>query len=729
MRLKFYSSISYFVVFLLMGITPGIFFPRVIDPFELPKFLFIRLVLCLFLISLLFYRWESSINYSRVFKYIWLFGLFTAVSTLLSEYRDVSFYGEWERYLGLSSMLPIILSTIALLFTDRKKLPVIKYVFVLGLVLVIIKGFKQILGYDMFSLENLGGRIISSLGNADFLGEYIVMVIPIIILESIYSKNKIERVLLFILFGFTFYILLASGTRSSWLTFLLLLVLMPVVFLKPKSPYFIYKKVVLYLVFTGVLILMLLYLPATTIIKLFISLLLFLWLYLYLKYLFPHIKDNIALYKRRIIALVLIMIIVYLAFPYVERLAPRRGVILTDAFKSRLRAMTEPEMGRLYILKTSFKFIKNEMIKNPIRFLFGCGLDTTGKYLSRYKVLESAKIDPIDNVIYADRAHNEYIDIFLQTGLTGFLTFIIFLFYTIKTGIDIHRSKHPFRIFSTAVTLGIISFAINGLFIFGISVTYLYLFLMCGIIGAINSKKRKIPKIGKKKAYNLLVILVLAFCLYSTYSGTKQVIAHKFLLDGINAMNNKDLVSAERLLDASIKNYPVGYAFQRKLELYSIRLKTEKNKEIFNTGKSLFPAIIRYVKYPTSAYYSISRFYMDRYELEPDQSILNEIIKNLKICLEYDRYYKPSLRALSKIYLDYLKDPNLAYLYAKRYIEVEQRDIEMWKILMRTAKIVKDWDTVWFSAKAIHLATEGKDKEAERYLKEAERYINPSKSP
>jgi len=729
MKSKFYSRLSYAVVFLLMGITPGIFFPRVIDPFELPKFLFVRLVLCVFLIPLLFYKWKFNINYSKLFKYIWLFGLLTAVSTLFSEYKDISFYGEWERYLGLSSMLPILLSSIALLFIDRKRLPVIRYAFVLGLVLVIIKGFKQILGYDIFSLESLGGRIISSLGNADFLGEYIVMVIPIVMLEAIYSGNRVERVIFFILFGFTFYILLASGTRSSWLTFLLLLVLIPVVFLKPKSPYFIYKKVIFYLIFTGVLILMLLYLPATIIVKLLITVLLLLWLYLYLKYLFPHIKENITLYKKRIIALVLIMIVVYMAFPYVERLVPRRGVVLTDAFKSRLRAMTEPEMGRLYILKTSFKFIKNEMIKNPIRFLFGCGLDTTGKYLSRYKVIESAKIDPIDNVIYADRAHNEYADIFLQTGLIGFLLFIILLFYTIKTGIDIHRSKHPFRIFATAITLGIISFAINGLFIFGISVTYLYLFLMCGIIGAINSKKTKVLRTDKKRIYTLIIILAFVFCLYSSYSGTKQMIAHKFIFDGINAMNNKDLVSAERLLDTSIRNYPVGYALQRKLEIYSIRLKTEKKKEIFEVGKSLFPDILKYVKYPTSAYYSISRFYMDRYELEPDQAILNEVIRNLKICLEYDRYYKPSLRALSKIYLDYLKDPNLAYLYAKRYIEVEQRDMEMWKILMKTAKIVKDWDTVWFSAKAIHLATEGKDKEAEKYLKEAEKYINPSKSP
>ncbi|MGC8972173.1 MAG: O-antigen ligase family protein [bacterium] len=669
-------------------------------------------------------------NFSKLFKYIWLFGIFIVVSTVFSEYKDISYYGEWERYLGLSSMLPIVLSTTTLLFIDRKKLPVIKYAFVLGLVLVTVRGFRQILGFDMFSLENLGGRIISSLGNADFLGEYIVMVIPLVMLEVIYNKNRIERIVFSTLLSFTFYILLASGTRSSWLTFLLLLVLMPVVFLKPKSPYFIYKKVIFYLVFTGVLILMLLYLPVTIVIKLVISTLLLLWLYLYLKYLSPYIKDNVTSYKKRIITLILIMIVVYVAFPYTEKLASHKGTGLTDAFKARLRAMTEPEMGRLYILKTSFKFLKNEMIKDPIRLFFGCGLDTTGKYLSRYKVIESAaKIDPIDNVIYADRAHNEYVDIFLQTGLIGFLVFFVLLFHTIKTGIDIHRSKHPFRIFSTAITLGIIDFAINGLFIFGISVTYLYLLLMCGMIGVINSKKIKVLKAGKKRIYHFLVVLAFIFCLYSSYSGTKQIVAHKFLLDGINAMNNKDLVNAERLLDASIKSYPIGYAFQKKLELYSIRLRTEKKKEIFDAGKSLFPVILKYVKYPTSAYYSVSRFYMDRYELEPDKSILNEVINNLKICLEYDRYYKPSLRALSKIYLDYLKNPNLAYLYAKRYIEIEQRDIEMWKILMRTAKTVKDWDTVWFSAKAIHLATEGEDKEAEKYLKEAEKHINPSKSP
>ncbi len=709
-----------------MGITPGIFYSRVIDPFELPKFLFVRIILSIFLIFILFYRKGLKIKYSKIFVYVWLLGVSISISTLLSDYRDVSFYGEWERYLGLSSMLPIILSTVSLLFLDKKRLPVIKYAFVLGTILIIVKGFRQILGYDMFSLEDLGGRIISSLGNADFLGEYVVIVLPIIMLEAIYSKIRLERILFFILFGFTFYMLLASGTRSSWLAFLLLLVLMPVVFLKPKSPYFVYKKVVFYLIFTGGLILMLLYLPTTNIVKLVLFLLLLFWLYLYLKYLSPYIKGMIAPYKGRIIALTLIIVIVYISFPYVEMIIPHQGAILSDAIKTRLRAMVEPEVGRFYILKTSFRYVRDEMMRNPIRFLFGCGLDTTGKYLSRYKVIESNKMDPIDNVIYADRAHNEYVDIFLQTGLVGFLIFILLLFHTIKTGIEIHRSRHPFRIFTTGITLGLVGFAINGLFIFGVGVIYLYLFFMCGIIGLIDRKRLRLEK---KNIYVILVIIALFFSIYSLYSGIRQVKAHYFLLEGINAINRNDLLNAERFIDKSIEIYPIGYALQRKLGIYSIRLRDEKKNEIFEAGKKIFPDIIRYVKYPTSAYYSISMFCMDGYELGLDKSLLDEAIKNLKVCLDYDRYYKLALKALAKIYLDYKKDPKLAYVYAKRFVDVEQRDIEMWKILMRTAKIVKDWDVVWFSAKAIHLATEGKDEEAERYLNEAERFVNPSKNP
>lgn len=726
MNQKFYSGLSYVVILILVGITPGIFYPRVIDPFELPKFLFIRLVLCLFFISALFYKGNPKVNYSRIFMYIGLFGVSVSISTLLSEYRDISLYGEWERYLGLSSMLPIILSTVPLLFIDRKRLPLIRYAFIIGVVLVIVKGFRQILGYDMFSLEDLGGRVISSLGNADFLGEYIVMVVPIVMLEAIYSRYRLERIIFFILFGLTFYILLTSGTRSSWFTFLLLLVLLPVVFLRPKAPYFVYKKVIFYLVFTGGVILMLLYLPATSIIKLILLLLLTLWLYLYLKYLYPYIKEVISLYRRRILTLILIILIVYVAFPYTERIIPHRGAVLTDAIRARLRAMTEPEMGRLYILRASFSYMKSEMIKNPLRLFFGCGLDTTGKYLSRYKTIESARMDPIDNVIYADRAHNEYVDILLQTGLAGFFIFILLLFNTIKIGIDIHRSRHPFRIFSAGVTLGIIGFAINGVFIFGVSVIYLYLFLMYGIIGVIDSKRLRLKK---RSVYSVLVIPILIFSLYSSYVGIRQMRAHHFLLDGINTMNRKDLVNSERLLDASIESYPVGYSFQKKLELYSIKLREEKKREIFKSGEKLFPDILRYVKYPTSAYYSISRFYMDGYEIGLDKSFLGKVIENLELSLEYDRYYKPALRALAKIYTDYLKKPRLAYIYAKRFIDIEQRDIEMWKILMRTARIVKDWDTVWFSAKAIYLATDGKDKEAEGYLKEAERFISLSKNP
>lgn len=728
MREAFYA-LAHLIFFSVVAITPSIIYSQTFDPFELPKLVFIRASLGLFFLLVLSYKKSFKLNNSQVLIYIILFATVMCFSTLFSEYRRASFYGEWERYMGLSSMIPIVLAGIGVIFLNHRKILLFKYAFLFGLVLVIIRSFRQIFGYEIVSIDSFGGRLFASLGNPDFLGEYLIMVIPLPMIEAIYSKKRVWKIITFVIFSLAFLALLLSGTRSSWLTFLIFLVIMPVIFVKPKTPYYVYRKIVFYVLFTGMIISMILYLPAGIQIKVILYALLIMWLYLYIRYLSPYIGEEIKPLKVSIITIIIIMITLYISLPYITNLIPHKGEKISEALKFRLKAMTEVESGRWYIWKSAFRFIKNEMLSNPIRFLFGCGLDTIGKYLSHYKDIGSARIDAIDNVVYADRAHNEYLEIFLQTGILGFLSFIFLLINTVKKGIEIHRKDHPYRLFSTAITLGIINFIINGAVIFGISVTYLYLFVMCGVIGSIDTPKGKRWRIKRDIIYKIIAIVALFMCIYTTYTGLKQLQAHRLLLKGVEAISRKDLVKAEEYLESSIKTYPIGYAFQRKLEIYCIRLKEEKSKEAFKKCIALFPSMMRYVKYPTSVYYAMAFVYMSGYELGLDKSMLDKVTYYLKKCIEYDRYHKPALKVLAKIYIDYLKDPKTSYEYAKRYIEIEQRDIEMWKLLMRTSKEVKDWETVWFSAKAIHLATEGKDREAEKYLKEAEKHINPSRNP
>lgn len=722
-------GLAFVILFLIIGITPGIFYPETFDPFELPKLVFIRASLGFFFLLALLYRRNSKVNDSQVLIYMISLAVVASISTLLSEYRWASFYGEWERYLGLSSMLPIISAGIAIVFLNHRRIPLLKYAFLIGIILVIIRSFRQILGYEVVTIDAFGGRLFASLGNPDFLGQYLVMVIPIPMIEAIYSKKKLWKVITFIIFSLAFLALLLSGTRSSWLTFLILLILMPIIFAKPGTPIFVYRKTIIYILLTGTIVTMLLYLPTTLYIRLVLLILLIFWLYLYIRYLYPYIKDELKLHKVSIIVMAIIMIVLYSSLPYITNLIPHKGDVLSESLRSRLNAMTEIEAGRWYMWRSAFRFIRGEMVKNPIKLLFGYGLDTLGKYLSHYKDIGSARIDTIESISYPDRTHNEYLDMFLQTGLLGFLSLLFLLVKTIQKGIEIHRTTHPYRLFSTELTLGVIGFIINGAVIFGISVTYLYLFLMCGIIGTIYTPKGRFWKIKKDILYKVIAIIVLVFCIVTTYTGWRQLQAHRFLLKGVEAMNKKDLAKGEEYLNRSIEFYPVGHAYQRKLEVYYLRLKEEKSKEAFNRCIELYQPLMKYVKYPTSVYYTMAFVYMEGYELGLDNSMLDKVIFYLKECIEYDKYHKPSLRVLAKIYVDYLKDFRSAYQYAKRYIEIEERDIEMWRLLMRTSKEVNDWDTVWFSAKAIYLATEGKDKEAENYLKEAEKHINPSKNP
>jgi putative inorganic carbon (HCO3(-)) transporter len=575
-----------------------------------------------------------------------------------------------------------------------------------------------------------GGRLVSSLGNPDFLGQFVVMIIPLTIIEVIYAK-RIWNVLVSILFGLTFFVLLASGTRSSWLTFIILLFLLPMIFLKPKTPIYIYRKAIFYVLFFALLIAVNFYLPAGIPIKISVLVLSLLWVYSYLKYIFPYIRESLKSHWKSLLLIGIIMITVYIAFPYVELLAPGKNIRLEEMLKNRFSRLSDIKgEGRIYIIKDSLKLGKNEMLNNPIRLIFGFGPDTVGKVFIKYKGLELARKDPIDNITYPDRAHNEYLDTFLQTGILGLVTFILILYSVIKKGISIHRTKHPYRIFAGALTLGIIGFATNGVFIFGTSATYLYFYIFCGIIGVINTPKGNGWKL-RNKIYPILISSLIIFCVFSTSTGIKQIEAHRLLLKGVETFNNRQVDNALKLFEASFKAYPIGYTAQRELEIYNIKMTEAKSKEtakrFFNSGEKLFPIILKYVKYPTSSHYAIAAFYMDGYKI--DRSYLKDVLFHLKKSLDYDPYYKPALRALANIYNTYLHNPKLTYEYSKRYIEIEQRDIFMWKMLMRSARDGRDWETVKFSAEAIYLATEKKDKEAEKFLEEAERMINLSKNP
>jgi len=727
-----HRDVIFILFFVLISFIPAVFYPKSYDPFELPKLILIRIGLGLILIitPILKFRIYKNNSSSIFWGLILLISAFS-LSTIFSDYRWVSFNGEWERYMGLSSLVPVIGLAFVPMFIDHKKLTLLRYGVFISLVFIIIKSFRQILGYDILPINVTGGRVISSMGNPDFLGQFIVMVIPLLIIETIYSK-KIWKILASILFGLTFFVLIASGTRSSWLTFIVLLFLLPVIFLEPKTPIYIYRKTILYVLFFALLIAVNLYLPAGIPIKISVLVLSLLWVYSYLKYIFPYIRESLKLYWKSLVLISIIMITVYIAFPYVELLTPGKNVRLEEMLKNRFTQLSNiKNEGRLYIIKDSFKLIKNEMLNNPLRLFFGFGLDTVGKVFIKYKGLELARKDAIDNITYPDRAHNEYLDTLLQTGLLGLVAFIFILYSVIKKGISIHRTKHPYRIFAGALTLGIIGFATNGVLIFGTSATYLYFYIFCGIIGVINTPKGKRWNLKKDKLYPILISSLIIFCICSTPVGINQIKAHRLLLNGVEAFNNKQLDKAQKLFEASFKAYPIGYTAQRELEIYNIKMNIAKSKEeakrFFSSGEELFPLILKYVKYPTSSHYAIAAFYMDGYKI--DKSYLKDVVFHLKKCLEYDSYYKPALRALANIYSIYLHNPELTYQYSKRYIEIEQRDIFMWKMLMRSARDVKDWETVKFSAEAIYLATEKKDKEAEKFLKEAEKMINLSKNP
>ncbi|MGC9064295.1 MAG: O-antigen ligase family protein, partial [bacterium] len=425
-------DVIFILFFVIISFIPAVFYPKSYDPFELPKLVLIRIGLGIILIVIFILKFKVYKNNSYIFWAIVFLITTFSFSTILSDYSLISLNGEWERYMGLSSLVPIIALAFIPIFIDHRKLLLLRYGVFLSLGFVIIKSIRQVFGYDMFPMSATWGRVISSLGNPDFLGQFLVMVLPLTIIETIYSRKE-WKFLASILFGMSFFVLLVSGTRSSWITYIILLFLLPIVFLEPKTPLYVYKKSVFYVIFFAFLLGITLYLPAGILIKIIVFVLSILWTYSYLKYIFPYIRKNLILHWKSLVLIGIVMITVYIGFPYIELLSPSRNLRLEESFKGRFSMLSEIEgEGRPYMIRNSLKLIRERMLNDPVRLFCGFGLDVIGKVLIRHKGLELARQDALDSITYPDRTHNEYIDTFLQTGLLGLLAFLLTLYLVIR---------------------------------------------------------------------------------------------------------------------------------------------------------------------------------------------------------------------------------------------------------------------------------------------------------
>ncbi len=213
------DSLQRKIITTILFLTPLVFFTSLNQIFEIGK-LFILSIL-LFLLSLTFISKKEKINIHPILYIIGTYVFFVFLSTILSNQIPLSFWGSMERHQGF---MTLVLSIIFLLFLISQKdftqniSRHLKYI-IISSTAVCILALLQKFNLDSFlwNKQDFLGRVFSTMGHPNFLGQFLVLIIPLILFYLFKSKELIKRILYSSLLILHIYILFLTGSRASFI--------------------------------------------------------------------------------------------------------------------------------------------------------------------------------------------------------------------------------------------------------------------------------------------------------------------------------------------------------------------------------------------------------------------------------------------------------------------------------------------------------------------------------
>lgn len=254
-----------------------------------------------------------------------------------------------------------------------------------------IYGIFQYIGIDFSIFDSATGRqkVMGLFGNVNYFAEYLVIIIPVAVSLFFFSQNKIQKILLLIAILFMGTSLVFTFTRSSYLSFGISLIFM----------------FALYTI---------------------------------------HWQDNFEKNKKKIFITVLLAIIIITSIFFLPNPLNKPGTAI-DKIKSRASVTQIVEGSSVKRRIATWKFTVL-MIKD--RPLLGSGIGTykynTLKYQAEF--FEQGENRDIYPHGFADKAHNEYLQLWAELGIIGlgiFLWLIIAYFaYSLKA---LKRSQDKFK--------------------------------------------------------------------------------------------------------------------------------------------------------------------------------------------------------------------------------------------------------------------------------------------
>ncbi|HOT22146.1 MAG TPA: O-antigen ligase family protein, partial [Sedimentibacter sp.] len=214
------DNIAKVTVILALSVIPAVFVPLggTTDHFYLPKVAAMIILALSFLAVLAInkIRFKDIVQKDRINISLFIYFILLAASVYAAEnkvFAIIGVPGRWEGLVTITLYMFLFITARLYLVPDEGLFKII----LVTAIIVSIYGILQTMNFDPFPRdvlrENWSKRAFSTMGNPNFLGSYIVLIIPTTIFFYIINKNITGLTAYAILF----YCLLSTGTRGAWL--------------------------------------------------------------------------------------------------------------------------------------------------------------------------------------------------------------------------------------------------------------------------------------------------------------------------------------------------------------------------------------------------------------------------------------------------------------------------------------------------------------------------------
>ncbi|HER24483.1 MAG TPA: tetratricopeptide repeat protein [Candidatus Atribacteria bacterium] len=589
----------------LVVLVPLVFYPRCITLFVPPKEAMMQILL---LLALMF--WGLEMINKEKFKF---------TSTPLN-FPIVSFMAIcvlsliWSNNFFISlKELPLFLAGPLLYFIVVNNLNREEQVNrILAITLIIgglfgIYGLLQYRGIDFsFWIRNIGRQQVFGLfGNVNFFAEYLIVPLPIAVSLFFACRNKFKKTLLFLAILVMGTTLVVTFTRSAYLGCGISLVFMIILFITLQGKSFI--------------------------------------------------AENKKLFIIILVAIIIITLLFVIPTPL-----NKSGTIIST-IKSRISLSQMSESFSISSRISNWKFTALMIKDHP---LIGSGIGTYKYNSLRYQArfLEQGQNRSIYPYVFADKTHNEYLQLWAEVGIVGLGIFIWLIISYFNYGLRfIKRVKNRYKQGMIIGLMGAVTAVlIDSIFGFPLhlSATIILFWLAIALtIVMVKSEtdREEIPT--SKKDLNqisrfqpLLFIIIIFLTTFLCLTVSRPFIARTYWYYGNKEMEeNKDLNQAIKMYNQALKWDPyLG-------EIHYQMGKILQSKGINTLALEYFEKAERYVDHPDLP--------KDLASLYLKQELLDKAAIKYKQAISYQKNEKSMLPLYSQL--------GSIYFHQKKYQQAE----------------------------------------------------------